>query len=219
GQCRAGGRGGWAIRRYVVRLPVAGLRIVAVSERNHLAALQQPSEAGAVVSRQAAVTGVPPFWRLVEAEQVRRRPAQRFGLLAPLGQKPASVSDALPPAAHPGQGRRPGRRPPSGTAAPAAARRSRPWRRRLRPCRRGRRIEVLKVLRVGRGDVLNFSLSRRPLQQDDDFLKSAYTGHLQNPQNLVLKVLSVPLLPAFGIFGREVSRGADRPWFTSSRPG
>src|SRR5215831_3140129 len=83
------------------------LRIVAVSERNHLAALQQPSEAGAVVSRQAAVTGVPPFWRLVEAEQVRRRPAQRFGLLAPLGQKPASVSDALPPALDRDEGRRP----------------------------------------------------------------------------------------------------------------
>src|SRR5262245_49243917 len=33
-------------------------------------------------------------WR-VEAEQVRARPIQCLGLLAPPGQKPASVSDAL----------------------------------------------------------------------------------------------------------------------------
>ena len=63
--------------------------------------------------------------------------------------------------------------------------------------------------------------------------KSSYSGHLQNPQNVdyrlwaappqpvrkVLKVLRVSRLPVFGIFGREASRGVDRPWLTPSRPG
>src|SRR5262245_55680195 len=44
------------------------------------------------------------LWRSVQAEQVRRSPAQRFRLLAPLGEEVLGVLDALPPAANVNQG-------------------------------------------------------------------------------------------------------------------
>jgi hypothetical protein len=41
----------------------------------------------------------------VQAEQVRRHPAQRLGLLAPHGQEALAILDALPPARDVDQGR------------------------------------------------------------------------------------------------------------------
>src|SRR5262249_35956107 len=78
----------------------------ALSQRHGRTALQQPSEAGAVVSREPVVARVRPIWRLVEAEQVRRRPAKCFGLLPPLGEEALAVLDALPPALDRNQFRR-----------------------------------------------------------------------------------------------------------------
>jgi len=46
------------------------------------------------------------LWRLVQAEQVCRRPAERFGLLAPLGKEALAILDTLPPALDRDQGRR-----------------------------------------------------------------------------------------------------------------
>ena len=46
--------------------------------------------------------------RGVQAEQVRRCPSQRLGLLAPFGEKALPVLDALSPAGDVDQGRRAG---------------------------------------------------------------------------------------------------------------
>jgi hypothetical protein len=75
-------------------------------ERDHLFALQKPNEARAVVSRQPVVGGMRPVGRGVEAEQVRRRPAQCLRLLAPYREKLACVLDALSPTGDVDQGRR-----------------------------------------------------------------------------------------------------------------
>jgi len=68
-----------------------------VGQRHDRTALQQPNEAGAVVSRQAAVARMRPLWRLVQAEQVCRAPIQRLGLLAPLANECPRLGDALVP--------------------------------------------------------------------------------------------------------------------------
>src|SRR5262245_810367 len=82
------------------------------------------------------------------------------------------------------------RRRPFGNAPPAAARQSRSCSR-CHPDRSARmgfeRFEGRQGWRF-----LNFSLPRRPLQQDSDFLKHGTHGHPQNPQKLILRVLRVP---------------------------
>ena len=69
-----------------------------LGERHHLAALQQPDQAGLVVAGQAAIARVRTLRRLVEAEQILGGPAERLGLLAPAGEEAATVLDGEPPA-------------------------------------------------------------------------------------------------------------------------
>src|SRR5262245_52493262 len=63
-----------------------------------------PNQASFVVSTQPPIRRVWLCGRGVQAEQVRRSPAQRFRLLAPLGEEVLGVLDALPPAADLNQG-------------------------------------------------------------------------------------------------------------------
>src|SRR5262249_13378396 len=66
-------------------------------ERDHLFALQQPTQAGAVASRQPVVGGVRPLRRLVEAEQVARVPTKPLSCFAPLVNECPAITDCHPP--------------------------------------------------------------------------------------------------------------------------
>src|SRR5262249_1990379 len=93
--CRDASRGWTANRRGVC------------GERDHFFALQRPAQPAAVISRTPVVGGVRVSWWPVQAKQVTRVPAERFGLLAPYREKLASILDALPPSLDRDQGRRP----------------------------------------------------------------------------------------------------------------
>ena len=60
-------------------------------ERQNLAALQEPNEAGLIVAGQASIARARVLRRSVQPEQVRTRPTKRLGLLTPGCKKPACV--------------------------------------------------------------------------------------------------------------------------------
>src|SRR5262249_44571109 len=76
-------------------------------QRNDRAAFQKPNQARAVVAAQPPIRRVWPLRHWRQTEQVRRRPAERLGLTAPLGEEALAVLDGQPPSGDVDQGRGP----------------------------------------------------------------------------------------------------------------